>query len=111
MRMQIEEQFLVLNDFAPPLTAIEGLQFVELLAREVETGPLDLVVIRHPADGCFLRGGAAVRAIDNPLQHAHILAEARPDELAVRVFAEPVDVEDARRFAELPLDLDPVTEI
>ena len=32
----------------------------------------------------------AVRAIDDPLQHAHVLAEAGPEELAVLVLAEPV---------------------
>ena len=43
-------------------------------------------------DGC-----RALDPLDNPLQHAHVLAEARPEELAVVVLAEPVDAENARR--------------
>src|SRR5690606_8537835 len=35
----------------------------------------------------------ALDAADDPLQHAHVLAEARPHEAAVVVLAEPVDVE------------------
>ena len=36
-------------------------------------------------------------AFDDPLEHPHVLAEARPHEVAVVVGAEPVDAEDARR--------------
>jgi hypothetical protein len=39
-------------------------------------------------------------AVDDPLQHAHVLAESGPDELAVGVLAEPVHVENARRLAQ-----------
>ena len=61
--------------------------------------------------GVSLAERAAVGAIHDPLEHAHILAEARPDELAIAVLAEPVHMEDARRLAETALHLDPVAEI
>jgi hypothetical protein len=35
------------------------------------------------------------RRADHPLQHAQVVAEARPQELAVGALAEPVDVEDS----------------
>ena len=54
---------------------------------------------RQVADGGFLRLGAAGAAIQHPGQHAQVVAEARPQELAVRALAEPVDVEDLRRIA------------
>jgi hypothetical protein len=43
-----------------------------------------------------------------PLQHAAVLAEARPQELAVGVLAEPVDVEDLRA-AWRPAALAPIS--
>ena len=52
-----------------------------------------------------------MRAVHDPLEHAHVFAEARPDEFAVGVFAEPVHMEDARRLAQRSLHLDPVAEI
>ena len=53
---------------------------------------------RHPADRRLARVGAAAAAVDDPLEHAHVLAEARPEKFAVVVLAEPVHVEDARRI-------------
>jgi hypothetical protein len=41
---------------------------------------------------------AAATAVDDPLQHPHVVAEARPGELAVGVGADPVDVEDLRQL-------------
>ena len=48
-----------------------------------------------------LVGGVAAYDVANPAQHAHILAEAWPDERAIVVGAEPVDLEDPRRTARL----------
>src|ERR1700688_4979964 len=52
-----------------------------------------------------------MRTIHDPLQHAHVLAEARPQELAVFVLAEPVDMIDPGSLAQGALHLDPVPEI
>ena len=41
---------------------------------------------------------AAFDAVDNPLEHAGVLAEARPQEAAVLAAAEPVDQEDFRHL-------------
>ena len=79
-----------MNSSSWPITSsrqalrVEGLQLFELLAREIEPLPLDVLVVRHPADRRFLADAAAVGAVDDPLEHAHVFAEARPDELAVR---------------------------
>ena len=64
-----------------------------------------------PADGGFFALGAAADAVDDPLEDAHVFAVAGPEEFAVLVFAEPVDVEDARRGGEGALHLEPVTEV
>ena len=54
---------------------------------------------RDVADRRFLRPAAAADALDHPLEHAHVLAVARPEELAVGVAAEPVHAEDLGRLA------------
>jgi hypothetical protein len=43
------------------------------------------------------RAGGALAALEHPLQHAQVFAEARPQEFAGGILAEPVDVENARR--------------
>ena len=55
--------------------------------------------------------GAAVDAAVHPLQHAHVLAEAGPEEAAVVVFAEPVDVEDRRWIGKLLAHVEPVLPV
>ena len=57
--------------------------------------------------------GVAGQPLDDPLQHADVLAEAGPDELARRVLAEPVDVEQLRQLLRVGLlaDLQPVPEV
>jgi len=60
----------------------------------------------------YLEGArAAGTAIEDPGQHAQILAKARPQELTGSILPEPVDVEDARRLAERGADLEPVRPI
>src|SRR3954451_18833971 len=45
--------------------------------------------------------GLPVAAAEDPRQHARVLAEARPEKLAVVALAEPVDVEDVRKLGAL----------
>ena len=65
----------------------------------------------HPADRALQGVGLAVGASDDPLQDPHVLAEARPDELAVLVAAEPVHAEDAGRVGDVAAELEPVVEV
>jgi hypothetical protein len=60
------------------------LQLLELFAREVEAFPVNVLVVRSPADGGLLAQGAAVGAIDDPLEDAHVFAEAGPENLPSR---------------------------
>ena len=66
----------------------------------------------HVADRRLVGLGLAVAAAEDPGQHARVLAEAGPQELAVVVLAEPVDVEDLRQLRAVALaDLQPVLEV
>ena len=51
VRVQVDEEFFVAQHLGPPGGAIEGLEFVKLLLREVEAGPIDVFVAGQPADG------------------------------------------------------------
>ena len=68
---------------------------------------------RDVADRGLLGRSLAVDALDDPLQHPAVLAEARPQEAAVLVTTEPVDVEDARQLRGVVLlaNSDPVVEV
>src|SRR5271157_4876188 len=70
---------------------VEGVAFV------FEAAPVKILEPRHTADRAFHCVTAPVQTVDDPLQHAHVLAEPGPEEVAVVVTAKPVDAEDARR--------------
>jgi hypothetical protein len=73
--------------------------------------PVQILEARHPAQ-CRLAGvRLAAAAADDPLQDAHVLAEAGPHEIALGILAEPVDGEDARRVFDLVADAQPVVEV
>src|ERR1051326_8693259 len=100
------------HNFLTPSVGFEGFESFELFLRErFEAIPLDVLIARHPTDGRLASQGAAVSAIDDPLQNAHVFAEAWPHEFTVSVLAEPVHMEDPRRFGQAALHLDPVTEV
>ena len=67
----------------------------------------------HVADRGLDRLGLALHALDDPLEHPAVLAEAGPQEAAVLVATEPVDVEDARHLRGVVLlaHVDPVAEV
>ena len=50
-------------------------------------------------------------AVDDPLQHAEVFAVAGPEELAVFVAAEPIDVEDPRRILQAAAEVEPMAEV
>src|ERR1700721_1771485 len=111
MIVEFDKELFLADHLGPPCIAVEGLQFVESFPWEPQTGPLDVLVIGHPADGCLAPDGAAAGAVDNPFENAHVFPESGPDELAVRVFAEPVHMEYARGFGQAALHLEPMAEI
>src|SRR5690606_35276763 len=69
------------------------------------------VRIRQQSNRAFHCLRLALDAADDPLQHAHVLAEARPHEAAVVVLAEPVDVEDPGQLRAWLVEREPVVEV
>src|SRR4051812_27528855 len=111
MVMELDEEFFVSDDFLAPGSSVELHEFIEVFAREIEAGPVDVFVPRHPADGSLAAATVTLNALDDPAQYAHVFAEAGPEELAVLVFAKPVDLEDARSGVEAALHFDPMAEV
>ena len=78
---------------------------------DIESGHVEVLRARHQTDGAVLRADAPGAALEHPVQHAQVVPEARPEVLAGRVLAEPVDVEDARRVRQARAGLQPVREV
>ena len=110
--VQLHKQLLVREQFLLPGAAVNRHQLVELLTREVlHPAPVQMLVARHPADRALDAERAAVRALDDPLQDAKVLAEARPQEIAFLVAPEPVHAENPQRVRQVPPEVQPVVEV
>src|SRR5262249_47374606 len=94
-----------------PCRRIHGEQLEGRLRAEPEPAEIEPVELRHPSDRRVAGARLALDAPQDPLEHADVLAEARPEHPAVVAGPEPVDVEDARRTREHPADLEPVREV
>jgi hypothetical protein len=94
------EELLHAVEFRRPVSGIDTQQALDLFAGNLQAVERERLRRRHEADRRFLRLGGAVDAVEHPLQHADVFAEAGPQELSVVVAAEPVDVEDMRRVSE-----------
>src|SRR5271165_1454438 len=111
MIVETDEELFVPENLLFPLRAIDGLEEVEFLARKVEALPMDIVKVRGPADRSFFALRVAAHAVHDPLQNAHILRIARPEEFPVAILSEPVDMEDSWRGAKIALHSDPMPEV
>src|ERR1039458_638384 len=111
MIVQVDKELFVSHHFFVPCLPVDGLQFVEALLGIVEPSPIDIFIGGQPADRRFLGQGTAANAVYDPLQHANVIAESRPEKLPLAVLAEPVYVEDLRRYAQRTLHPDPVPEV
>src|SRR5206468_8828084 len=78
---------------------------------ERKPGPIDVPVVRHEAERGVRGAGLAATTVKDPLEHAHVLTETRPDELAVGVLPEPVDAEYPRRLRHRLAHREPMAEI
>ena len=79
--------------------------------RNVQPGQIDGVRRGQMADRRFAGVTASLTAFDDPFDHAQILAETRPDEAALLVLTEPVDMENLRRGGEPFSHVEPVRPV
>src|SRR4051794_24055410 len=78
-----------------PGVVVDGKQAVERGVVQVEPGQRQVSAVGEVSDGRGHGAGPAVEAVDDPSEHAAVLAVAWPHVSALVVLAEPVDVEDA----------------
>src|SRR5689334_23462616 len=101
MLAQLLEELVVGLELIAPCRTIDAGQLGVLRGRDLlEALPVEVLETRHRAKGCVRALALALNALDDPLQHPHVLAKSRPDELALCVAAEPVDAEDPGRLAD-----------
>src|SRR5690606_41531317 len=68
-------------------------------ARALELAPMQIEVLaaRNESDRRLPRARSILASLDDPLQHAQVVAEARPQEFPVGSLTEPIDMKDARQ--------------
>src|SRR5690606_24273960 len=86
------------RELLPPALRFHGEQGFHGRGRHVRTLDVDVAGLWQEADRRFARTHASLAAIDDPLQNTQVVAESRPEELAVRILPEPVDVKDRRQL-------------
>src|SRR6185437_8925099 len=105
------EERVVRYELDLPLVAIDTHHAREAASVELEAGPVEMGVFGNEAEQRLCRPRLAGAALEDPLEHAHVLSEARPDEAAVRILSEPVHAEDPRRTRNGSAHLEPVPEV
>ena len=58
---------------------------------------VDCINRRHDSNRCINCLCRSIAALEDPLEDAAIIAITRPDEVAIGILAEPVDIEDLRK--------------
>src|SRR5690606_21381613 len=71
------------RDLLPPLVDVDVERGLDVLDRLGQAGRLDVVGRGHEADRRLLGVRLALEPLDDPLENARVLAEARPQEPAV----------------------------
>src|SRR4030095_16255239 len=94
-----------------PLAGVAAKCLAQLGRCDVKPAGLDRARRRNPPDRGLVRAARAADPLDYPLEHAHVLAGARPEEATVRVAAEPVHTEDLRRIGHTRARREPGGEV
>src|SRR5512143_2203802 len=78
MRIQLAEQLCVRRDLLAPVRHIDCSDLLVAVAGEVKAVPFEVIVARRDTEEMLRSLGPTLDAIDDPLQHAHVLAESGP---------------------------------
>src|SRR3989449_7870043 len=106
------QQFILQLQFPLPLPAVDRAPALELVAAEAfQTLPIQILEIWDLADGCFNRIAFTLTALHDPLQHSHVFAVSRPDELSICIGTKPIDAEDAGALGHRAAQLKPMAEV
>src|SRR5262249_42948352 len=87
------------GEFGEPAFFVDGEEGFHVVVGDGEAGAVDGVGGGDFADGGIDGAGGAVAAFKDPFEDAGIFAVAGPEEFALVVFSEPVDVENVGHAA------------
>ena len=93
---ELRIEFFDQRDLILPQIVIHGQDLLKGLSGDFvfDAGQVDIVCVRNVTDRGLLSVDLTVTAIQDPVQNTQVVAEAGPQEVALVVLAEPVDVED-----------------
>ena len=90
------EKAFMTRQFLLPLLVIDAEQLDDAFVRNIQLSKIDIVRAGQPTDGRFDGAAGLFATIDNPFEHAHVVAETGPEKFSVFAFAEPIQVETER---------------
>src|SRR5664279_1892089 len=110
---ELLEPLVDLRDLFGPLINVDRERLLELLGGDIESVGVNGCRRWNQADGRLVGLDVALDAVEDVLEDAAVLAEARPQEPTVVIAAEPVDVEDLGELGLVVVlgHVDPVTEV
>src|SRR4051812_16981757 len=74
---ELAEELILQGKFFFPRTRLDAAQLAELrLGKLTQPLPVEILEARHGAERCFHAARAALRALEDPLQNPHVLAES-----------------------------------
>src|SRR5471032_3130947 len=86
--LELGEKFVMQHELARPSGAVYVGDAGVLVGVELQSRPVQIIELRHPAQRRLDGVGLSLATPDNPAEHAHIFTESGPDELPFAVLAE-----------------------
>src|SRR5436309_1288204 len=105
---ELGEKVLLRLDRLEPLGGIDAKEHLEGRIAEIEPGAIEGARLRDPPDRRLARLAASIASIEDPPEHAEVLAEAGPQEPAIVARPEPVHPKDFRRVGHPTPHIQPV---
>src|SRR4029450_9161468 len=97
-RAKLREELPLRGDLILPIGTIDLQQFFQRASGQIESLALDAIWGRDPTDGGFNSLATAAHPLQDPFQYPHVLSKTRPEEIALGVCAEPINLENLRRL-------------
>src|ERR1051325_9025010 len=110
-RERLEKLFLARQLLRPFLRFDRKQCAYHFRRKSFQTFQIQILRSRHTPDRALPRAAAPFAAINNPFQDTHVVAKTRPEKLALRVFAKPIDVKNQRRIRQARAGFEPVPEV
>lgn len=110
--VEFQEELVLAGDFGQEIFSSKFHCGIELgFGKAIEAIDAEVFPVWGPTDGCFMTWDPALATFDDPFQDTEIFSEAWPQEFAIRIFSEPVDVEDSGESSDVFSHIEPVGKV